>query len=480
MTTKPIPQPREMPWVGQAMKLAQDPLHLLLDLALTYGPIVRFTLFGKPVILLSDPTYIREVLVTKADLFLKAPRDLAIMGPLLGYGLLTTNGNQHRIYRKLAQPAFHHKRIANYADTMVMMADATLSAWRDGETRDISAEMLRTTMYIVAKTLFNTDRDQMTGAAQEIGAAIHQIQEIVDYDFTWYDLLPQWLPTRLNRRRQPARRQLDQLIEGMIADRRAQAGDGVVTDQGDLLSMLLLAEDEEGRRLSDAEVRDEAINLFVAGHETTSNALTWTWYLLAQHPAVAAKLHAELDTVLAGRTPTLADLGTLPYTQQVIQEAMRLYPPAWALNSRQATTNVELDGYLIPAGTPIFISPYVMHRLPQYFAEPAQFRPERFAPEWETQLPRYVYMPFGGGPRVCIGNAFAMMEAQLVLATVAQHYALDLAPNARVVPQPLITLTTKYGLPMQLHERQQQTEESTPASLSIAAPAAQQRELVLA
>lgn len=470
MTTKAIPQARELPWIGQVPALSADPLKTLRNLAQSYGPLVRFTLFGTPILLVSDPDYVREILVTKADLFPKADRDLAIMGPLLGYGLLTTNGAQHRTYRKLAQPAFHAKRITGYAETMVKFTQEMTRGWQDGATLDISAEMLRATMYIVAKTLFNADRTTMAGVADQIGGAIHQIQEISDYDFTWYDFMPQWLPTRINRMRKPARALLDQVIDGMIAERRAQAVNGVIEDKGDLLSMLMLAEDEQGRRLNDTEVRDEAINLFVAGHETTSNALTWTWYLLSQHPDAAAKLHAELDSVLQGRTPTLRDLGALPYTQQVIKEAMRLYPPAWTLNSRQAAADVVLDGYPIPKGARVFISPYVMHHLPQYFTDPDAFRPERFTPAFEESLPRYAYMPFGGGPRICIGNSFAMMEAQLVLATVAQQYALQLAPDAKIATRPMITLTPKHGMPMQVVERHKPSSQTVPTPQPAAQP----------
>lgn len=453
MAEKSIPYAKGYPLLGKMPHIARDPLDFMRSMAKEHGPIVRFDLNRNPYVLISDPTYIREVLVTQAEHFPKADRDLAIMGPLLGYGLLTTNGAQHRTYRKLAQPAFHAKRIVTYADAMTQYATATADRWRDGTTLDVSSEMLRTTMYIVAKTLFNTDATTMGPEADTIGAAIHRGQEIADYDFTWMDLIPQWVPTRANRIRKTARREMDQLIEGLIAERRATAVNGDVQDQGDLLSMLLLSEDEDGRRLNDAEVRDEALNLFVAGHETTSNALTWSWYLLSQHPQVVDKLHAELDEVLAGRTPTLADLRQLPYTAQVVKEAMRLYPPAWVLNTRQANADVAIDGYALPAGTKVFISPYVMHRLPQYFDEPDQFHPERFTPEFEEGLPRFAYMPFGGGPRVCIGNSFAMMEAQLVLATIAQRYTLHLAPQAKVATQPMITLTTKYGMLMQVEER---------------------------
>lgn len=453
MISKQIPEAGGLPWLGQTPQMTKDPLHFMLNLARTHGSIVRFTMFGKSFVLISDSEYAREVLLTKASLFPKSERDLAIMGPLLGYGLLTTNGAQHKKLRKLAQPAFHARRITTYADAMTELANDVTADWRDGETRDISAEMLRLTMYIVSKTLFDADRRTMSGVANQIGEAIHQIQEVVDFDFTWYDLAPQWLPLRVNRLRQPARQMLDRLIEGMIAERRLAGPNGQVDDRGDLLSMLMLAEDENGERLTDTEVRDEAINLFVAGHETTSNALMWSWYLLSQHPHVAAKLRAELDDVLAGRTPALADLANLPYTQQVIKESMRLYPPAWVLNGRQAAEDCTIGGYAIKQGETVFIAPYVMHRLAHYFPNPDAFQPERFTPAMEEALPRYAYMPFGGGPRICIGNSFAMMEAQLVLATIAQRFELQLAPTARVATQPMITLTAKYGLPMQIVER---------------------------
>lgn len=482
MTSKSIPYAGGLPWFGQMREIAADPAAFMAQLALTHGPVVRFTLMGQQFVLLSDPSMIHQVLVTNVATFPKEDRDLTIMGSLLGYGLLTTNGAQHRTYRKLAQPAFHAKRIVSYGETMTRSAENTLAEWRDGETRDINIEMLRTTMYIVAKTLFNTDQDTMAGGADAIGEAIHQLQKIADYDFTWAGVIPQWWPNRANRRRNGARQQLYGLIEGMIAERRTTAIDGEVQDQGDLLSMLLLAEDEDGRRLSDQEVRDEAINLFVAGHETTSNALTWTWYLLSQHPAAEAKLHAELARVLGGRTPTLADLGELPYTAQVIKESMRLYPPAWMLNTRQAKEDVILNNetasYHFPKGTKLFIAPYVMHRLPQYFDAPAQFRPERFTPEFEKNLPRFAYMPFGGGPRICIGNAFAMMEAQLVLATIAQQYTLRLAPDAQVETEPLITLTAKHGMKMQLFKRTQESGSSQTTPSAEPLPATTQPEPV--
>lgn len=246
---------------------------------------------------------------------------------------------------------------------------------------------------------------------------------------------------------------VNETIERIVAERRAKAINGVVEDTGDLLSMLLLAQFEDGERMNDRQVRDEAVILFAAGHETTSNALTWTWYLLSQHPDVEAQLHHELNQELAGHSPSVAALGRLRYTKMVLKEAMRLYPPAWILNGRTAMENLKIGGYEIAAGSQVYVSPYMLHRLPDYFPDPERFDPERFEPVKEKEIPRYVYIPFGGGPRVCIGNSFAMMEAQPILATIAHRFALELAPGQVVEPLPQITLGANDGLKMQLRAR---------------------------
>ena len=261
------------------------------------------------------------------------------------------------------------------------------------------------------------------------------------------DFLPKWIPTPGHIQARRAEKDLDEIVYGYINDRR-KTGD----DKGDLLSMLLLAEDEDGNRMTDKQVRDEAVTLYLAGHETTSNAMTWTFYLLEQNAEAEAKLHAELDDVLGGRTPTLADLRNLPYTEMVLKESMRLLPPVYGVG-REAVEEVEIGGYTIPAGSNVGLHFYRAHRHPDFWNDPEKFDPERFSPENEKNIPRYAYMPFGGGPRVCIGNSFAMMEAQLLLATIAQHYKLRLAPEANVVLDPKITLRPKHGMPMTLHKR---------------------------
>ncbi|MBZ0298476.1 MAG: cytochrome P450, partial [Anaerolineae bacterium] len=289
----------------------------------------------------------------------------------------------------------------------------------------------------------------VTGQAGVIGEAIETLQQIAGLDFRTQNTIPDWLPLARNRKRQAAAETLDRVIRVIIHERRKTDA-----DKGDLLSMLLLSEDDSGTRMTDQEVRDEAVTLFAAGHETTSNALTWTWYLLSQHPEVEARLHAEVDVVLAGRAAMLSDLPNLPYTAMILKESLRLYPPAWVLNARQAEAEVEIDGYRIPKGGYIFLAPYAVHRSPRYFEDPLRFDPNRFSPEQEKRIPRYAYFPFGGGPRVCIGNSFAMMEAQLILATVAQQFRLALLPDQLVDIDPLITMAPRYGLRMRTQARQ--------------------------
>ena len=455
--------------LGNIAEFSEDEPNFLLDNVKKYGDIVYFRLAHVHTYLLGHPDLIREVLVTQSSKFEKAPLDKKILGKFLGNGLLTSDGDFHRRQRRLAQPAFHSKRIRNYAEVMVDYANQMMAGWQDNEIVSVVDEMMRLTMLIVSKTLF--DADGITGSGETavaIGDAMHDLQAISNRDYQRGFSLPNWLPTADNRLRNQRVAEFNQVMEQIIAQRRQTAVNGQVADTGDLLSMLMLSVDEDGAFMDDRQLRDEVATLFAAGHETTSNALSWTWYLLAQHPAVEAKLHNELDHVLTGRQPTMADLPNLPYTLQVIKESMRLYPPAWILNGRLALENAELGGYTIPKGSTIFISPYVMHRLPQYFEEPEAFKPERFTPEFEKSLPKFAYMPFGGGARVCIGNAFAIMEAQLVLAAIAQQFRLELATDEPIRYKAQITLTPEKGIPMRVVGRE------------TAKPALHQPELVAA
>lgn len=453
--TAEAPGPKGTPFFGVARDLIAGAPRYINHLADTYGPFVRFNIFLKEFYLVSDPELIREVLVTQAANFPKDGRDVAILDRAIGHGLVSANGAEHKRQRRLTQPAFHTRRIDAYAGTMVDYTTAMLDEWRDGQEMDVAEAMSSLTMFIVARTLFGADRVAMKDTAEGIGAAIHVIQAATNNEFQSPFLLPEWLPTAMNRQRRVARTVLYEIIDRLIAERRAE---GDAADSGDLLSMLLLSCDDAGDRMSDDEVRDQAVTLFVAGHETTSNALTWTWYLLSQHPAEEARLHAELDAALGGRPPVLADLPHLPYTLQVIKEAMRLYPPAWVVNIRRAAADTTLGSYAVKKGDRLWLSPFVMHRRPTFFPDPERFDPDRWTPERERALPKFAYMPFGGGPRVCIGNGFALMEAHLIVAAVAQRYRLRLRPGHPIDLNAQITLSNHGGMPMTPEQRPQSSQ----------------------
>jgi cytochrome P450 len=446
MDSKTVPGPKGHPLLGSAADFVAGPAEFLLRAAIDYGDLVRFRVLQTTFFLCVKPEYIQEVLVTQSEKFHKARRDVAILSKFLGRGILVTDGAYHKRQRKMVQPAFHTTRIQAYADIMVEYTRRMTDQWADGSVQPVDSAMRHLTMEIVAKSLFDAD---VTGQAGVIGEAVETLQQIAGLDFRVQNVIPDWLPLERNRRRAAAAETLNRVIRAIISERRS-----TTEDKGDLLSMLLLSEDEQGTRMTDQEVRDEAVTLFAAGHETTSNALAWTWYLLSQNPEVEARLHQELDTALAGRRPTLADLPRLPYTTMVIKESLRLYPPAWVLNARETLADVRIDGYIIPKGSSVFVAPYAVHRNPRYFDDPLRFDPERFSPEREKSIPRYAYFPFGGGPRVCIGNSFAMMEAQLILATIAQRFRLSLLPDQRVDIDPQVTMGPKYGLRMQVQTRQ--------------------------
>lgn len=425
--------------------------------------MVSFTAFGNRFFLVSGPEMVREVLISNKDAFVKADRDIAILSKFIGHGLVTAEGEHHKRQRKLVAPAFHSQRIQAYAQTMTDHTDQLLDGWQSGQTRNIADDMRELTMTIVAKSLFDADRETMAGTVDRVGHAIEEVQDISNINFRAPFMLPEWVPTTLNRRGKVARQILDETINKIVQARRSN-GDGQIEDTGDLLSMLLLAQDEAGGTMSNEQVRDELVTLFVAGHETTSNALVWTWYLLSQHPEVEARLHAEVDEVLNGRLPTLADLPHLPYTLMVIKEAMRLYPPAWMLNGRQAIVDTTIGGYTVPRGSILFIAPYVIHRRPEFFPNPDQFDPERFTPEREKELPRHAYLPFGAGPRICIGNSFALMEAHLIIATISQRYRLRLAAEQAIALNPQITLSNQGGMRMRVEARPPTSLSETPTT----------------
>ena len=427
------------------LAIRRDPLAFLTQLARDYGDIVYFKVGPQRIFLLNHPDTIKEVLVSHSQKFVKG-RGLQMAKLLLGEGLLTSEGNFHLRQRRLAQPAFHRQRIASYGAVMTDYAAQVQERWQDGATLDIAQEMRRLTLLIVGKTLFDSEVESET---KEIGEALSEAMQL------WRTFnLPggEWLeklPLPSTRRFHKVRARLDATIYRMIDERRSSG-----VDRGDLLSMLLLAQDAEddGGSMTDVQLRDEAMTLFLAGHETTANALTWTWYLLSQHPEVEMKLQAELDGVLAGRRPTVDDWPRLAYTEMVFAESMRLYPPAWILG-RRTLQDCEVGPYLMPAGSLVLLSPYLMHRDSRYYPDPFRFQPQRWTPEAKTSRPKFSYFPFGGGPRVCLGESFAWMEGVLVVATLAQKWQMQLIPGHPVELQPLITLRPKYGMRMTVRRR---------------------------
>jgi cytochrome P450 len=361
-------------------------------------------------------------------------------------GLLTADGDTWLRQRRIAQPAFHRQKIAALSGVMVRAALDLADAWRapaeSGRSIDVAAEMMRLTLRIAGETLLSTD---VSGDADTVGRAVTTVLEDSPNRIYRSLSVPLFIPTRKNREVLAAMKALDAVVFRMIGERRRGGG------PEDLLSMLLQARDETtGEGMSDKQLRDEVMTIFLAGHETTANALAWTWYLLSKYPAAYRELRRELDTVLGGRPPGLDDIPRLKYTTMVIEESMRLYPPVWIF-TRAAREPDVIGGYPIPAGSYVFTSPYVSHRNPVFWENPEGFDPERFAEGRASSLPRFVYFPFGGGPRQCIGNTFAMMETMLVLAALAQRYRLDLVQGARVEPEPVVTLRPRSGIPMTVH-----------------------------
>ncbi|XGV94657.1 MAG: cytochrome P450 [Leptolyngbya sp. BL-A-14] len=440
---------------------SRDRLAFMARCAREFGDIVPFQFGDAWYCLLTNPDHITEVLKDRL-LFVKA-KDLQMLQGLLGNGLLTSEGDFWRRQRRLIQPVFHQQRINSYGAIMVHYTQKMLQTWQEGAIQDVHEAMMRLTLNIVMKTLF--DQDVADTEANHIAQALDEAMNWAEHQeereaalssgniSAWFQqslsaiakILPQPLQSMgiddVDRRYQEAISLLDETVYAMIHHRRTNG-----TGDQDLLGMLMQIEDaDDGSRMTDKQLRDEVATLILAGHETTANTLSWTWVLLANHPHVRQKLDAELRTVLDGRSPTLADLPQLTYTHWVIKEAMRLYPPVTEV-TREATQNCEIGGYTIPKGTTLIASQWVMHRHPRYFAEPEVFNPERWANDLEKQLPRGVYFPFGDGPRICLGKSFALMEAVLILATIAQNFHLELIPHQTIDLQPSITLRPKHGI----------------------------------
>jgi cytochrome P450 len=433
-----------------------NPILLFEHLVETYGPVSHYKLGGSNIVFINDPELIREILVTQASAFIKE-RTQNRMKILLGEGLITSEGEFHMRQRRIAAPAFHRQRIQAYAGIMVERGAAMRANWHPGQTFDMSAAMMELTLEIVARTLFATD---VTASIREINDDVNVIMRLYNYLIA----LPRaesylrWPIPGLMRFRK-ARARLDAQVYRMIAERRASN-----EDRGDLLSMLMASRDEgelpaePGRKpsapagMTDRQLRDEVITIFLAGYETVANALTWTWYLLSKNPAAAVRMQNEIDEALQGRLPTLEDVPRLRYTEMVFAESIRLYPPAWAMG-RQSTQIIELGPYRLPAGTYFFFSQYILHRSQEFYPEPLRFDPERFTPEQKAMRRRFTYFPFGGGSRQCIGEAFAWMEGVLILATLAQRWSFHMVPGQTVDVQPKITLRPKFPMMMVAEER---------------------------
>jgi cytochrome P450 len=411
-----------------------------------YGDVVRMRFFYLRVYFLYNPDDIEWVLSTNAKNFIKA-RTLRtpFFKRLVGNGLLTSEGDTWRRQRRLAQPAFHRQRISGYGEVMVEYAARMIAQWRTGETRDLHRDMMRLALEIVVKTLFNAD---VSGEADRVGQVLSQMVKPFASQATMKWILDNRLPTRAHRQFHAAAREIDEIVYKIIGERRASG-----IDHGDLLSMLLAAHDEDdGSQMTDRQLRDEVMTLFLAGHETTALTLSWAWYLLAQNPEAEKKFHTELDEVLAGRPPTVADLPRLKYTEMIAKESMRLYPPAFGVG-REAIEECEIGGYRVPAGSQLFMFQWAMQRDPRYFAEPEQFHPDRWTEEFANQLPKYAYFPFGGGPRACIGNYFAMMEVVLLLATIGQQFRFSLVPGHPVSLMPAMSLRPADGIRVVVEHR---------------------------
>jgi cytochrome P450 len=439
------PGPKSKAPGDQLMAISRDPLKFMMKVAKDYPDVAHFKLGSQHTFLLSHPDYIQNVLVAHDWNFLKG-RGLQRAKKVLGKGLLTSEGNFHRRQRRLSQPAFHRQRIAGYAEVMAEYARRRGEHWKAGETRDIAQEMMSLTLAIVAKTLFDADVET---EAKEIGHALGEVLEMFSTFSSPLTEVLDKLPLPRNRRVQQAKMRLDETIYRIIEERHA-----TTEDRGDLLSMLMMAQDTEGDGggMSDEQLRDEVMTLFLAGHETTANALTWTWYLLSQNPDVEARLHAEIDSVLQGKLPTVDAVEQLTYTERVFTEAMRLYPPVWVMG-RRAVSGYKVGKYYVPARAIILLSQYVMHHDERYYSEPEKFDPDRWTPEAKARRPKYAYFPFGGGPRMCVGEQFAWMEGILLIATLAQKWKMRLVPGHPVKMQPLITLRPKHGMRMTIEKR---------------------------
>src|SRR5215475_7218325 len=437
------PGPKGTSIGGNIRQFRAGILNFLLDTAREYGPLSSFRIGPRRVFLATAPDLIEQVLVTDAKHYIKHFGARAFK-PVLGNGLVTSEGAFWLRQRKLIQPAFSKNRVQSYASAMIELTNEMLDTWTEGKSVEIDREFEALTSKIALKTLFNLD---VPGDREQFSDTLRIAFDLMNERLRRMVKIPLWVPTRANRRLQQAVGELNQTVEGFISagKSRDRAGD-------DLLSRLLFTQPEDGTRMSDRQLRDEAMTLYLAGHETTALTLAWSWYLLSQHPHVEDKLLSEWQRVLGGATPTTQHLPKLSYTSAVIAESMRLFPPVYVIG-REATTNLELGGYRVKRGYTVLMSQWVNHRDPKYFPDPEAFRPERWEHELAKRLPKFAYYPFGGGQRLCVGNTFALTEAAIILAAVGQRYRFTLDPDAVIGIKPQITLLPANGIPATLQQR---------------------------
>jgi cytochrome P450 len=440
--TRP-PGPPGLPFVGHAVQYTRDPFGFMDRCAREYGPVSSARLSGRPHFLLTEPADVEHVLITNHRNYSKGAVQ-AREASLFGNGLLLSEGEFWRRQRRIMQPAFHRRRVEGYAGIMTACTERMLAGWRDSTTRDIHHDMTMVTLDIVVRVLFGTTvHDQLHRLAHAFATVAEHFQVVYDRVF----FVPEWVPTPGNRRYRKALAWLDREVDRIIRERRASGAGG-----HDLLAMLLEARDDDGRPMSDRQLRDEVMGLFLAGHETTAHTLGFACHLLGQHPAEEAKLLAELQQCLGGRLPMVEDLPRLRVTEQVAKEALRLYPAVYSM-LREARHDDELSGYHVPAGTTVILPQWVIHRDGRFYPEPEAFTPDRWTQEFERDLPRCAYFPFGAGPRICIGNGFALMELRLILATILQRWHLEPASTAPLELMASITTRPRRGITMVVHER---------------------------
>jgi cytochrome P450 len=444
--TRLPPGPKGLPLLGLTLAIRKDALGTLRSVAREYGDIVRLPVAFQDRIFLNHPDFIGQVLVIQQAKFHKSDLTKKIVGGLLGQGLLISEGEFWRRQRRLAQPAFHRARIQEYAATMSASAEGHIRGWRDGEERDLAAEMMALTLDIAVRTLFGTT---LPAEAQKVGQSMTFLMRYQLSRQRSPVRLPETWPTPRNKRARRERDFLDSLVYSFIEEHRAQNGSNHASN---LLSLLVSSMDEDGTQMTPRQLRDETMTLFLAGHETTAQMLAWTWYLLSENPGAEARLHEELQGVLGGRAPEAADFMQLSYLRAVMSEVLRLYPPAY-ITARTSIDPCSIGGYQFPAGSTMLMSQWVMHRDPRFYDDPDAFRPERWLEGLEGRLPAGAYFPFGDGPRRCIGQGFALLEAALVIGTLAQRFQFRLVPGQQVVPEPLITLRPRNGIRMALHAR---------------------------